>query len=63
MKDSSYKVRLSGVLNMYRLVKDIQSLRDPAIHQITSMLHDDEETVRTVAAKALRELGATPLIH
>ncbi len=63
LKDSNYKVRLSGVLNMYKLVKDIRSLRDPAIHQIIPMLHDDEETVRTAAAIALQRLDPIPFIH
>jgi hypothetical protein len=63
LQDSSYRVRLSAVLNMYKLVKDIRSLRDPAIHQITPMLRDDEETVRAVAATALQRLNAIPLIH
>jgi hypothetical protein len=62
LKASSDRRRLSGVLNMYKLVKDIGSLRGPAIQQLIPILRDETENVRAVAAVVLQSLDATEAI-
>ena len=62
LKASSDRVRLAGVLNVYKLVKDIEPLRGPAIQQLIPILRDETENVRAAAALILELLGATEAI-
>jgi hypothetical protein len=62
LKASSDKVRIAGVLNMYKLVKDLGSLRGPAIQQLIPILRDETEIVRAAGAVVLQSLNATEAI-
>jgi hypothetical protein len=62
LKASSDRVRLAGLLNLYKLAKSIGSLRSPAIQQLIPLLRDEVGNVRAAAAVALQSLGATEAI-
>jgi hypothetical protein len=62
LKASSDRVRLSGVLNIYKLVKDNGLLHGPAIRQLIPVLRDEEETLRAAATVVLQSLDATEAI-
>lgn len=62
LKASSSKVRMAGLLNIYKLGRDIGPLRGPAAQQAILMLRDPEANIRGIAALVLRSLGATEAI-
>jgi HEAT repeat protein len=52
----SYKVRLSAVINLYKLGEQDSSLRTLVIRDMLGMLKDEDPTVRLVAAVSLSKL-------
>lgn len=57
LTSSSYKVRLSAILNMYKITKSDTFLNNQLVRDIQPMLNDDDSTVREVAALVLKRIN------
>ena len=56
LTDSAYKVRLSAMLNMYKIADAESFLKNQLVRDLQPMLKDDESIVRKVAARLLSQL-------
>ena len=58
LTNSAHKVRLSAMLNMYRIAEADSFLKNQLVRDLQPMLNDDESIVREVAARLLSRLKA-----
>lgn len=58
LTDTAYKVRLSGVITLYKLAKQDSSLETLVVRDLLGMLKDEEPLVREVAVLSLSQLKA-----